>query len=81
MGKYKEARKFMKDQIARMMQSQEGPKHYQVREGSKIIAIRETIEEADKIVNDLSFTGKTYVVVQVNEELKFRNKNKEKTNE
>ena len=50
--------------------------YYQVREGSNIIAIRETIEEADKLVENLSFTGKTYVVLQVNGELKYRNANK-----
>ena len=48
--------------------------HYEIREGSNIIAIRETLEEADRLIDKLSFTSKTYIVAQVNEELKFRNK-------
>ena len=46
--------------------------HYEIREGSNIIAIRETAEEADKIIEMLAFTGKSYTLVQVNRDLKYR---------
>lgn len=48
--------------------------HYEVREDGKIIAVRETIEEADALIDKLTFTGKHYVVVQVKGELKYKNK-------
>ena len=48
--------------------------HYEIRDGGHIIAIRETIQEADALIEKLAFTEKKYVVVQVNDDLKFRNK-------
>jgi hypothetical protein len=48
--------------------------YYEIREDGKLIAIRNTIEEADALITKLSFTGKHYVVSQAKGELKYRNK-------